>query len=243
MQPDAGHQDRGHRDQRDESAVPRQSGLDDGSFVLAEELLHPSDGDGIRVPGVAGDIGHLFNLAIVGRVKAMIHARRQPQRDVAAVAVQAHELVVDQEILQGIGKTLGLDQLIPHDGTRAPDDGVAGTDQDGRIWVDGPRSDLQLADEAVVQAAKLGRRGVAQIDVGELAPQTERQITHPWILDPGEPPHELGEQAPRDAIGEQEVQVLLLEEAAQQGGGRGRGCGWKQGVGRHDLYPMTVGVM
>ena len=39
------------------------------------------------------------------------------------------------------------------------------------------------------------------------------------ILDPREPAHELGRQAPRDAVGQQEVQVLLQKEAREEWGG------------------------
>ena len=57
------------------------------AFVLAEQLFDPAQRDRIDVPGVAGNVGHLLDAAIMRRVEAVVHARGQPQRDVAAVAV------------------------------------------------------------------------------------------------------------------------------------------------------------
>ena len=59
----------------------------DGALVLAEQLLDALERDRVDVPGVAGDVGHLLDAAVMRRVEAVIHARGQPQRDVAAVAV------------------------------------------------------------------------------------------------------------------------------------------------------------
>ena len=58
------------------------------ALVLAEQALDALERDRIDVPGIAGDVDDLLDPAIVRRVEAVIHARRQPQRDVTAVAVR-----------------------------------------------------------------------------------------------------------------------------------------------------------
>ena len=69
------------------------------AFVLAEQLFDPPERDRIDVPGVAGDVGHLLDAAIMRRVEAVVHARGQPQRDVAAVAVGLDQVGIAQQVL------------------------------------------------------------------------------------------------------------------------------------------------
>ena len=73
-----------------------------------------------------------------------------------------------------------------------------------------------LADEAVAQALEVRLLGLAQIEIAEQAPDPDREVAHERLLDPAEPPHEAGGQTPRNAVGEEEVQILLLRELGQQ---------------------------
>ena len=100
------------------------------AFVLAEQLFDPPQRDRIDVPGVAGDVGHLLDAAVMRRVEAVIHARGQPQRDVAAVAVGLDQVGIAQQILQRVGKSLDLVELGAGDRAAGADDGVAGAHQD-----------------------------------------------------------------------------------------------------------------
>ena len=50
-------------------------------------------------------------LAVIGRVEAVIHARRQPQREEAAVAVPLHQRGIAEQIEQRIRRALDLEQL------------------------------------------------------------------------------------------------------------------------------------
>jgi hypothetical protein len=62
-----------------------------------------------------------------------------------------------------------------------------------------------------MQAAELALLRVAQVQVGEQAPHRDRQIPHPGLLDAAEPAHQAGELDARDAVGQQKVEVLVLE--------------------------------
>ena len=90
------------------------------------------------------------------------------------------------------------------------DDRIAGADQNVRIHHDRPRPVFQLPGEAVMHAAKRGLLRIAEVEIGEEAPDTEREAANQRMLDPAEPTHEPGRHSPGDPIGEKEVQVLLL---------------------------------
>ena len=61
---------------------------------------------------------------------------------------------------------------------------------------------------------KLRLLRLAQVEIGEQAPDADRQVAHQRLLDLAEPAHEPGQQPARDAVGQQEVEVLLLEHSA-----------------------------
>ena len=65
---------------------------------LQNRLLDAADGDGVGVPGVSRDVRRAARRGIRGGVKPVIHARRQAQRDVAAVAVEALQRGIVEEI-------------------------------------------------------------------------------------------------------------------------------------------------
>ena len=62
------------------------------------------------------------------------------------------QLRIAQQILQRVGKALGLKKLGAGDGAAGADDGVARAHQDIGGAVDRPRAVFELADEAIVQA-------------------------------------------------------------------------------------------
>src|ERR1700680_1009349 len=78
LEADAGDQDGGDRYQGQQGAR-WQPAANDGAFVLAKQLFDPPQRDWIDVPGVSGNIVHLLDAAIVGRMEAVIHAGSQPQ--------------------------------------------------------------------------------------------------------------------------------------------------------------------
>ena len=97
---------------------------------------------------------------------------------------------------------------------QAPTIASHGLTSDGGIGIDRPGAVLQLAGEAVVQARELGLLRLAQVEVGEQPPEPDRQVAHERLLDLAEPAHEPGRQPPRNAVGQQEIEVFLLEDLA-----------------------------
>ena len=77
--------------------------------------------------------------------------------------------------------------------------------------IDRPGAILELTDKAVAQALKLRLFRLAQIEAREETEDADRQIADKGLLDSAEPAHEPGCQAPGDAIGQQEIEVLLEE--------------------------------
>ena len=81
------------------SASPlSRRGPDHRALVLAEQLLDPLQRDRIDVPGIAGDEGDLLDPAVMRRVEAVIHARGQPQRDEAAVAMRLDQRGIAEQV-------------------------------------------------------------------------------------------------------------------------------------------------
>ena len=56
-----------------------------------------------------------------------------------------------------------------------------------------------------------------EVEIGEEAPDPDREIAHQRLLDLAEPADELRQQPPRDAVGQQEIEVLLLENRRDPG--------------------------
>ena len=110
MQADAGDQNRGDRHQRQRLAACRRVS-NHRALVLAEQPLDPLQRDRIDVPDVAMDERDLLDPAIIWRVEAVIHARRQPQGDEAAVAVPLDQRGIAEQIEQRIGRALDLEQF------------------------------------------------------------------------------------------------------------------------------------
>ena len=68
------------------------------AFVLAVEFVDPPQRRRINVPGVARNVGDVFNAAIVRGMEAVVHARCEPQRHVAAIAIGLGQRVVAQQL-------------------------------------------------------------------------------------------------------------------------------------------------
>ena len=146
------------------------------------------------------------------RVEAVVHARGEPQRDVGAVAIGLDQRRIGQQVPQRVGEALGLQQLGAADRAAGADDGVARACQHLRIGIDRPRAGLQLAREAGMQAREGLLPGVAEVEIGEQAPHRDRRPRHDRVLDLAEPAHPARREAPRDPVGQQEVDVLLVED-------------------------------
>jgi hypothetical protein len=61
--------------------------------------------------------------------------------------------------------------------------------------------------------------GLAQVEIAEQAPQKDADRAQPRLLDPAQPTHELRQPAPWNAVGQEEIDVFLLDDAIDQGSG------------------------
>ena len=94
-----------------------------------------------------------------------------------------------------------------------PSEGLATIDG---VGIGRPQARAELARKAIVQAFELGLFGLRQIEVGKQPPAGDREIPHQRVLDLAEPAHEAGQRRPRDPVGQQEIEVLLLGKAGDQ---------------------------
>src|SRR5262249_11029549 len=130
-------------------------------------------------------------------------------RHISAVAMRAGQRGIAEQVGQGVGKSLDLIERCARNRSTCADDRITGADEDLGVAIDRARSVLELADEAIVQAAKVLLLGLAQIQVAEKTPEPDRQVAQQRLLDPAEPTHEPRGQAARNSVGQQEVEVLL----------------------------------
>src|SRR5262249_29705320 len=86
-QANACDEDSGDRNEGNESVSGSETGANNNPFVTAEKLIDPCQGSRINIPCVPPDVCDPFDTTIVRRVKAVIHAGSQPQRDIAAVVI------------------------------------------------------------------------------------------------------------------------------------------------------------
>jgi len=217
VQADAGHENRRDRNQRHRVAARREPQAQHRALVAAEQLVDTPQRHRVDVPQFAGVVGDRFEAAIVRRVEAVIHAGGQPQRRIATVPVQVDEVRVAEQVRQGIGPVLHLQQFVAGDGAASADDGVARADENIRIGVDRPGAVAQRTGEAVVQARELLFLRVAEVDVGEEAPGRDRDVAHHGLLDVREPAHEPGRETLGNPVGQEEVQILLLRQTVDDG--------------------------
>ena len=189
-----------------------QCHFQNGAFVFAKQSLDPPQGDRIDVPGIAGNVGHLFDPAIMRCMESVVHARCQSQRHVAAVATLLDQMGVAQKIVQRVGKALDLMEGGVSDGAAGADDRVTGAYQCVGAGVDRPSAVLEFSDEAVMHAAELIFFRLAQVQIRKEAPRCDRQIADERLLDLAEPAYELRGQSARNTVGDQEIQIFLGEQ-------------------------------
>ena len=71
-----------------------------------------------------------------------------------------------------------------------------------------------------MHAAKLPLARFRQVEIGEETPDADGESRDQRMLNFAEPAHESGEEGTRHAIGQQEVEIFLIEDT---GGGRTTG--------------------
>src|SRR5262249_738361 len=153
----------------------------ENAFVLAKQSFDTPQRYGIDIPGIAGNVSHLVHLAVMRRVKPVIHARLQSQRHVAGVAMQIDDLTIAHEIVQRVGKVLDLIELGIGHGAERADDPVARAYEDLWIALDRPYTVPKLADKAIMHASEVSVFRFAQIQIGKVAPQSDRHVPNQWL--------------------------------------------------------------
>ena len=96
--------------------------------------------------------------------------------------------------------------------TVGADDAIARTDQDRRVGVGWPQAGLELARKAVVQAFETHLARFGEIEIGKQPPAGDREIADKGLFDLAEPAHEPCQRRPRNAVGQEKIQVFLLRQ-------------------------------
>ena len=215
VEPDAGDQNGRDGYQRNRLACKRpavQPGAQKGTLVLAKQFLHPLQRNRVDVPGVAGKVTHPLHRAVLRRVKAVVHAGAQAQRHKVALVPGTRVLIRTNQIGQRVGKAFGLEELPRFDAPVRADKSIYRAAHHRRVHVDGPRALLELAGKAVVHAGEAAFFRFTEVEVREVFPDGDGCVAHPGLLDFAEAPHELGQPCAWQAIGQQEVQVFLVQQ-------------------------------
>ncbi len=64
-----------------------------------------------------------------------------------------------------------------------------------------------------MQTPEVSPLGLAQVELGEQAPDRQTAVAYEGLLELAEPPQEQRQPAPGDAVGEQKIEVLVLHES------------------------------
>src|SRR6185312_1250551 len=124
-QPDTGNQDGRDGYQCDQMTAAAQAALDGRPLVLAEETLDALEGDGVDVPGVARNVGHPLHPKVLRSVESVVHAGRQAEGHIRAIAITGCQLRIPEEIHDRVRKTLRLQYGPIEHAARSTDDSVA----------------------------------------------------------------------------------------------------------------------
>jgi hypothetical protein len=106
------------------------------------------------------------------------------------VAIELCKFTVGQQVFQWIPRAFHLEQIGADDQPGGPDDGVAWTGEDFRVFVDWPHPILELADKAVAQAYEILFLRFAEVEMAEKAPDADGNIANEGVLELAEPAYE-----------------------------------------------------
>ena len=148
----------------------------------------------------------------MGRMKAVVHRRGDADGQVFAVVPRSVFSAGTEQVLQGVGKAFGLEQLPVFDLAHGAHDAIAGTHQGVGVFVDRASPWAQLANKAVVQAVKALLFGLGQIQIGKLPPYPNGRLGQQRMAQLAEPTHEMRQCHAGNAVGKQKVQVLVGDQ-------------------------------
>ena len=159
-------------------------------------------------------------------MKAVVHARREAQGHITATHERLGQglgpVVVAQQIAQAVRKALGLQHLRAVAGTAVfngamrSHDAVTGAGQHIGSCIHRPGTGLEFAGEAIMQAVEPGFFCITQVQVGKSGPCRHGQLAYPRVADAAPPSHEVREADARHPVGQQEVEVLVEDDALQR---------------------------
>jgi len=141
--------------QRDDMIRGYEPCAQNRAFVLAEQFIDSPQRGWVDVPGIAGNVGHPLDPAVVWCMEAVVHACGEAQSDVAPVAVEIDQAGIAEKLLQRIGKPFHLIQVGSVYSSRHSYNCVAWAHEDFGIPIDWTGALLQFPDEAIMQAAEL----------------------------------------------------------------------------------------
>ena len=148
----------------------------------------------------------------MGRVEAVIHARRQAQGHKTSIPPFVYIGLSAQQVFQGVRKTLGLKYAGPLNRATGADDGIDGAGQGVDVLRNRAGAVFEFAGEAVMHAGKALFLGFAQVQVAKKLPDSDGCVPHQRLFDFAEPAQKAGQRLARNAVGKQEVQVFLAED-------------------------------
>lgn len=155
--------------------------------------------------------------AIRGRVKPVIHRRRQPQGHVVALLPRSAVTPRTEQILQAVGHPLGLKDHTPLDPAGGADDCVARATQHMLGWIEHTRPGLELPCEAVMQTFEPALAGIAQIEVGEEPPHANHEPREKRTLYLAEPSDQAGRERSGNVIGQYEIELIAASNSLEHG--------------------------
>ena len=122
-----------------------------------------------------------------------------------------------QQLSERIAEPLGLKQLALLDVTAFTHNAVAGAGQHLGAGIHHAGAGLEPPGKTVVQTGEIGMGRLGQVQVSEQLPQANRRAGDPRVADFAQPANKPRQGNARDAVGQQEVDVFILENAAPSG--------------------------
>ena len=174
-QHNARHQNRTHGHQHHRRRLAVQGEGQHRPRVSDVETRQPLHRGWIHIPGGPGHVTHVEQRGCVRGMEAVIHRRRESQRDKHAVDALGRQRAVLEQVFEGVGEALGLHQQATDDRPGGHDLTVARRHQVPRIVVDGAGTRAKTTGEACAHRweLRLGRFFQMQVtcDPGEHANQ------------------------------------------------------------------------
>lgn len=135
MQSNAGDQHCGDRDECKGLPPGLNLATNGGPFIFTEQLFYSLEGDRVDVPSVAGNVGHMTDVAVVRCMKSVIHVGAKSERDITSTLILCCIVTVPEQFCHRIREAFCLKNLLPLHDPAFADNRIAGTNEDVRVGV------------------------------------------------------------------------------------------------------------